>query len=544
MSFKLFYPKRTVLLMADDALYIYSASSKGAVLVETVPWDIEGFSENVARVLAKDCKGNPVLILNDMVEQHYRKERVLKRGVSIMDRKAFLERKLHVAYPSYPVKAALKLNEKIKEKDKAKQADNYIFAAVPDSHQFSSTIKSAKKSLASIASFCLLPVESTDMVKTLSDKCNRKKAAKNSWAIFIGQHKHEGLRQIVVKDGDLALTRMTPVSDMDEDTEKWASEVHQELLATMSYISRFGYSSEDSLTVMIIADASAGDVLAASLNDYNLYTMTAAEAAKMLSIPFYKGMDDRYADALHVMWAASKTKFILPMRATEVDKVSTPRRVAMFISLAMGLGCGVLGYMIYEAYEEITAVQEDIDNKNRRLTQLKLQYQKEVKRKEAMGFDVVLVQSSIEIYDELELKAINPLEIYNAIGLALGRDLRIDRISITREIPALDTRASTGSVVRGFGQQNLSGNLLVSSMQMTFPSTSNVDRGNQEVNSLAERAQRLLPDYNVAVTKRLKDYEYVEEIIVESGDLDRRNIEQDFVAEIRITKPLEEDGDD
>ena len=40
-------PNRTVLLVSDDALYIYSTSSKDVKLVETVPWDAQNFVENV-----------------------------------------------------------------------------------------------------------------------------------------------------------------------------------------------------------------------------------------------------------------------------------------------------------------------------------------------------------------------------------------------------------------------------------------------------------------------------------------------------------------
>jgi hypothetical protein len=49
----------------------------------------------------------------------------------------------------------------------------------------------------------------------------------------------------------------------------------------------------------------------------------------------------------------------------------------------------------------------------------------------------------------------------------------------------------------------------------------------------------LLKDHKVEITKRLKDYEYVEEMVVETGDLERKDATQDFVAEITIKGPPE-----
>ena len=163
MSVSLLVPHRTVMLVADEAVYVYDSSARGVRLVETVLWSTENFEQNLAGILKKDCSGRPVLILNDMVEQHYRKEKVLKAGVSIMDRSGMLRRKLNMAFPSYPVKAALPLKEKIVKDDKRGRADIYIFAAVPETRQFLGALGAINRSLVPVSGFCLLPVESSAM---------------------------------------------------------------------------------------------------------------------------------------------------------------------------------------------------------------------------------------------------------------------------------------------------------------------------------------------------------------------------------------------
>ncbi|MBP7721748.1 MAG: hypothetical protein KA155_04335 [Alphaproteobacteria bacterium] len=532
MSLSFLAPNRTVMLVSDEAAYIYSTSARGVRLVETVPWEAENFEGNVAGILKKDCGNKPVLILNDMVEQHYRKEKVLKAGVSVMDKSGMLRRKLNVAFPNYPVKAAYPLKEKPPKSERKIPADIYIFAAVPDTKQLALTIGATSKSLVPVSGFCLLPVESSDMVQTLSAKLTKKGEPKCRWVLFIGQHKNGSLRQIVTKNGELALTRMTPIVESDNDVEAWANEVHQEFKATMSYLTRFGFQSEDGLHVIVMANESAGEAIEAKIEEPCKYTaLTSSEAARVLNVALGSQDDFRYADPLHAAWVGRKAKFILPMRAAQIDNVSKPRKTAMAASVVLILGLGVLGYQMLSQIASMATLSGDIDESRSRLSMLSVQYEKEVQRKEELGFDVRLVQSSIAVQDALEKVNIKPLSLFQNIGRALGRDLRFDRVIMTRPADNL-----VNSLIDAATPQT-SPPVFEVTLQMTYPSTTNIDKGNKEVNDLKGRLQSLLPDHTVEVTKLLKDYEYVEEIVVETGDLEKKDVSQDFVAEIKIKGP-------
>lgn len=531
MTASFLIPNRTVLLVTDEALYIYSTGSRGVRLVETVPWEAENFEQNVATVISRDCNRRPVLILNDMVEQHYRKERVMRGGIGVMDRAGMLKRKLNVAFPSYPVKAAFPLKEKIPKTEQSSAADIYIFAAIPSSNQFLKTIAATRESLASVAGFSLLPVESSDMIKALSAKISKAKKGGSRWTVFIGHHKNGGLRQIVTKNGELALTRMTPISESEGNVENWAQEVHQEFKATMSYLSRFGYQAEDGLDVIIITNPTAGEALEKLIEENcNFVALTVSEAARMLNLSVGRQEDARYADPLHVAWAGRKNKFILPMKAAQIEQVSRPRQAAMAASVLLFFGLAFLSYQLFNYFQALSSLHGDISTGTERQAQLNVQYQKEVQRKEELGFDVRLVQSSIVVYDDLQENQIRSLGLFNGIGTALGKDLRIDKIKVNRP---------DATIVNALFNQveQTSPPLFAASMQMTYPSTTNIDKGNQEVKDLRGRLESLLPDHKVEVTKFLKDYEYVEEIVVETGDLETENVQQDFVAEILIQGP-------
>jgi hypothetical protein len=542
MSLSFLSRNRTVLLICDEALFIYSASNTGVELVGSIEWENADFEKVVVDTITKKCGRKPVLILNDMVEQHYRKEKVVKVGAGLGDKASMVKRKLNVAFPNYPVRAAFPLKEKIKKSEGQLAADIYIFAAVPNSTQFNQTMSVTSKSLASVAGFCLLPVESSDMLKALSEKLSKsKKGGSAKWCVFIGQHRNGGLRQIVTKNGEIALTRMTPVADVNESAQKWAAEVHQEYKSTMSYLARFGFVPEDSLDVIVISNSDAGDMLNTMVgeSDVRLHTMTPAEAAQLLNIRLGRQDNAHFADTLHVAWGAKKGSFILPMRATKVDEVSKPRQVAMLASVLLGLSGAYLAYEALANYEAYATVIDDLEQAKKRKAQLDIQYQKELAKKEKLGFNVKLVQASIRVRDKIESENIQTLDFFAGIGRALGKDLRIDSL----DLQALE-RPKSKSAVRSYGAVNKEDKeqpLYETRVQMTYPSTTDIDKGNQEVQSLGRRLSRILDGYDVEVTKLLKDYEYTEGLVVEAGDLDKTDLNQDFLAEITIRGPMKKE---
>ncbi|MCK6418414.1 MAG: hypothetical protein L6Q57_05685 [Alphaproteobacteria bacterium] len=526
----LFSSNRTVLLIADEALYIYTAAARAVRLVETVPWDAPNFEKNVAGIIVRDCGPNPLLIVNDMVEQHYRKERVVRTGVSFMDRSSIIRRKLNVAFPNYPVRAAFPLKEKITKGENRLAADIYIFAAVPETKQFNQTIQAAKLSLRSISAFCLLPVESSDLVKALSDKTGKKRDGKSKWAFFMGQHRNGGLRQIVTKDGELALTRMTPILESDEDPAAWAQDVHQEFKATMSYLARFGYQDEDGLNVTLIANPEAGAALESLIEEQCHFTsLTSVQAAKLLGISVGIQDDLRYADTLHVAWMNKKSKFILPMTAVSIDAVSRPRQAAMAASVLLTGGMLFLGYQLYDSMQSLGTVMSDIDSAESKISQLDVQYQLEVKKKEELGFDITLVQSSIAVKKQLNEQNIKLLPMFYGIGQALGKEGKVAGITVKQiEKSAVTATAATDD------PNAPKPPTFEAILQMIYPSTTDVKLGNKEVQDLGQRLTKFLPGYEVEVTKLLKDFEYSVGVDVQSGQTKQQENNQDFVAEIRV----------
>ncbi len=533
MSVSFLSPNRTVLLVSDDALYIYTSGAGGVRLISSVPWGADDFEPDVARILVKDCKKRPVLILNDMVEQHYRKERVIKKGVGLLDRSSMLERKLQFAFPNYPVRAAMPLKEKIKKSETVAAADVYIFAAIPNSEQFKKTLAAVNKSFVSISSVCLLPVESADLVKTLSDKLEADKPIKSKWAIFVSQHQSGGLRQIVTKDGEIALTRMTPMASMQDRPEEWASEVQTEFSATMSYVSRFGYQPEDGINVIIVGDALASRSFQSLIEEnYDCYALTPEEAAKKLGVSLGRQDPEGQGNFLHIAWAGRKSKFTLPLKAPLINRVSQPRKVAMAASFLLFCSFAFYIFQVFSSLVKISTDSTDLEDKKAKYSQVQLQLDKEIERKNELGIDIKLVQSSIKVHDVLESKRINALNLFKQVGKALGKDLRIDFIEVTTVKPQ--------QTLPGFevfpieGEQEKKPVVYQANMRMSFPTTADLDQGNLEIQGLHDRLAEYMPGDDVDIVKSLGDYGYANEIEVSTGTTEKEDVQQDFIAEIQV----------
>lgn len=527
MSVPFLSPSKTVMMISDEFISLYSVGARSAKLIEIFSWNTENFLSSVSKALSKVSGGGSVLIVNDMVEQHYRKERVMKAGVNVLDRSAIIKRKLNAAFPSYPVRAAYALKEKAPQAaDKKGASDIYIFAAVADSDQLKKTSDVLRFSSCGVSGFCLLPVEASSMVSALSAKLTRKGVQKPVWSVFIGQHRNGNLRQVVTKNGELALTRMSPIMDRDDNPEAWASELYQEFKSTMGYLTRFGYEPTDGLDVMIIANPGAGEVLSGMVEEEcALHILSAGEAAETLGLSIGRQDNGRYADSLHVSWIARKSKLLLPMDVPQIEAAAKPRKFAKYTAAVLVCGLAFLGYQTFSSASALHEKSKNIQQAQADKAKLTSEYEAEVQKLNALGFDVQLVQSSILITQALEKQKIDVLALVHSLGKGLGKDLRVDSVDLQRFKPL-----GVAAVV----DQNKPQPLYEARLKMTYPPDADVDKGNQEVADLSARIQAVMPNAEVRVAKALKDYAYTEGLVVKAGDLEKENLQQDFIAEIVI----------
>ncbi|MCB9988865.1 MAG: hypothetical protein H6868_05970 [Rhodospirillales bacterium] len=537
MSLSILSPSRCVLLVSDEVLSIYDVTARTVKLVDTVSWDTEGVESAVADIIRKECKGKPVLILNDMTDQHFKGGQKLPK-VGVLDKQNVLRRKLQVAFPNYPIRAALPMKPPRSSKapgGASAYKNLYLFAAVPLSAPIAKTMKAVRESLASIAGLYMLPVEASDMVKSLSEKVAEKKRPPSTWTIFIGQHQNGALRQVIIRDGQLAMTRMTPVIDTDTDHEQWAQEVFQEFKATVSYLSRFGFSSNDSTDVIVVSHPQAGELLEEKIDipcQFRSYTVT--QAASILGMKIGTQASVRYADPLHVAWAGRKNRFIMPLFSPDLERVHKARQGAMLLSLLLLGGACYLGWQLWNYSGSVLSARQEIRSQREKLVQAEQDYNAEKKRMADLGVDVELIRGTVEAYDSFEAQRIKVLPVIKGVVQALGPELRLDSFLIKAVPPKTNVMEFVDSRVRGQTGGADGKQAFEASLKLSFPRMIDPEKGVEEVNELRDRLQEKLPAYEVVVERNLIGLDYSAQFSGSAGVKAEDIAKEDYVAEIQI----------
>jgi hypothetical protein len=513
--------------MSDDGLQIYFAGKFGVKYLDSIPWETDQFTSAVKEIIVKKGKRQPIIILNDMVEQHYRKERV--PNVSIFDRASVIQRRLSIAFPSHKVRAALKLKHKTPE-DKKGGGAPYLFAAIPNSSAYRLTIQSVELSAAPVEGLYLLPVESSVVAKLLSLKLSKKDKQQTTWTIFAGQHHNGGLRQIVTREGELALTRMTPIVDTDVEPALWAKEVSGELNATMSYLSRFGYRETDGLRVIVIANETASEHLE-MLNNANgeFDVMTANQAASLLGVNIGGQAEGRYADPLHVAFLSKLSKFQLPMKSQALERLSTPRKLASVILLGLFIACLYFGFFAFQSLKESSSLNDRLTVAHQQRQTLEEEYKRELEIKKELGFDFALVNNSLEVFEEMQRQKMKPLPIMREIGVALGTDIHLDNLSI--KLDEVETTIEADLNDPNSVEEKQINHFMDMVLTISFPSSIEPDLGVQRINRLQQRLLNTLPpEFSVEVTRQVADLSYTGNFVAGEDEEEP----EDYIAEMVI----------
>jgi len=532
---------KCVLLMSDEGINVYDASSNRVSIVETIPWDTQDFEDGLIEIISSKCKGRSVILLNDAVEQHYRKERVPKFGA--LDRVNVIKRRLNAAFPTYPMKASLKLKEKApaKTKEDGLSGDIYLFAAVPQTENIKKVLNALKKSHASVSGLALLPIESAGIGVALSKKISRSSEKPAVWTLFVGQHKSGGLRQIVTKNGELALTRMTPISESNLDIDIWASEVSSEIKGTMSYLSRFGYDPRDGLDVIVIADNSAGATLAEKIDfDCNFSVITASEAANALGVRAGFDLEDRYAEDIHVAWLAKKGSITLPLESTLISEITTTAKAVMAAMIVLGLGCSYLAFNTFNLSRDVLKVSGDLNLAKQGLEAAKIEHASELERTKSSGYDFNVIDGTVNAYKFLELSSMKPLPVFDKIGRALGPDLNVSSmivkpIDVTTDGASVSSPAPDGSAPEVSEKPEEFEIVL----KFVFPGDLEPEKGVVIVEEIESRIKQELPGHDVEIIKQVADLSYTGNFVGEATSQEASTEKaENYEAEIKITGSL------
>ncbi len=520
MSLPIPFPgqSKNILLVGDEGIVIYNVTGGGIRFIDQLAWLTPDFEVKLVDTLKRDCPRRPIVILYDMVEQHYRKEMVPK--VSIVDKSNVIKRKVAITFPNFKMRSAMALQaSKAKGEGKGLKSSPYLFAAVPSSELISSLLRAVVASGLPISGLYLLPIEGVGLISKIVKKLPNHKQ-KSRWTLFMGQHGSGSLRQIVTKDGELALTRMTPFSESQENTEAWAQSMFQEYKVTISYLTRLGYDAKDGIDIVMVSpDGANEDIERYFLEEtVNMFALTVNEAASLAGVKVNVEQEEEFADVLYVAWAGQTMKYTLPLPVDSFEKATRPRLVAnalLFVALA---GCGWFGYQAAINSMSYLSIRSELGQRQSDLKKEKAQYALLLDEKEKEGYDIRLYKGAFAAEEELNSYALKPFEVLKKVSYALGPVLSIDDIVIRHgendEIHFENLNAVPKGQGNNFGefnqpaQNNGEGYQLYSRMSMTFSASVPQEEAQLILTNLVRELQDRLPDYQITIAKAVRDRNY------------------------------------
>jgi len=346
-------------LLAPSTRFVLAIGNEGGLLLNLAGgriagrWQIAGHDDAALATLAAPLAAAPkcsLVVVGDLLEQSYRKEAVPR--LNRFDRAKVLKRRLERAFPGTPLKVALKLADDPEEP----RSQNFLLVGVPPAADWDRWLGFLRSLENPVLALTLLPIEAAGMVTRLVRALMPAGRQPHSWAILISRQRTGGFRQIVVDQGELVLTRLTPSLAADAGPAGVAAEIRQELQATLGYMTRLGYRAGSSLDIVVLGD----DELRARLDDGGplpgqLAVVTAAEAAAILGVGAPGRADDVDGALLAAVWVGARRWPTLQLLPSDL-RVRKAQRQALRWATA-GLTASALGLISYSTLSAVSALE-------------------------------------------------------------------------------------------------------------------------------------------------------------------------------------------
>lgn len=483
--------KKRVILLGNDGAVLFGPGMGGGIEREaSIAWSAADFTTQLAAALSRRNTGSPVVVLFDGADQAYRKEEGIPK-LSAFDRPRFIQRKLDQAFPNYPVRASFPVPG-----PKGTQP-SYLFAAVPETENIDKVSEALLEAGVPIAGFGLLPLESAGLVTALSDKLFSPRMRKSRWAVLVSQHENGGLHQVVVKDGKLALTRMTPASG--QSGAGWVDDVADEFKATLTYIARFGYTAEDGLDVIIICGDAEKELFDQKQMPVSSFRCIKAGDALTAVGARGRGLGDaNYGDVVHAAWAGKKSSLTAPIEVKSLQAILKPRQVMGYA--AMGL-CGSLVLLVgllAATYAQILPIESDIADNLTKKSRYSAELAEQEKLIAALPIQPIIVRQTLAVDETLATSTVKVGPVLTLLKKVLPNDIVMQQLSLNH-----DPQGAMDAPGAKPGQAKLPADphgLLTIVMKFGISGNTTLEERVARAEHLANALRGAFPKYNVEIT--------------------------------------------
>ena len=460
-------------------------------------WFISDFSDESLDIFAAathEHRRVPLTILIDMLEQSYRRETI--PPVNMLDRPKVLNRRLGIAFPSYDIKAALSLDEVVGQRGDLA----YLFVALPTSPEIETWISFIHGLDNPISSLGLLPLESSSLAAALGKAQADEQNPPADWTLLISRERTGGIRQIVVRRGKLAITRLTPPPPGKISPADLAMAISQEMTSTLTYLTRLGYTAGDRLDMIVIGPEEMRQTLEAQQTPGRRTTLfTPSEAARRLNLADFDDSPDAYGDLLHIAWTAAKRKPALEM----AGHVLGQRRVQLvaarkWVTGGLAAAAVVLGVFSATLTLDMLDIRQAIDDAQNTQTRLERLVEDLTMRIETYPDRPKLMNSVLAHHDKLTLQSTVPVPVLAGISDSLGPSIRLKNLLwVAEDVRSAKKSRSQSAAVQGKVKKPG----FAVDLAVDLSAFGDADRAIAETNALAERLRERFAASEVVIVR-------------------------------------------
>jgi len=420
---------KRILMIGNEGVVLFGPSPMGGIERETaISWEVPNFNQQLVAALIKQNIRKPVLMLFDGSDNTFRKETNLPK-LNPFDRKKYIKRKLDQAFSSYPFRTFIDVTSD--EEKKEKKPISYLFVAITDLDKINKVTECLLEAGVHISGLGILSIEAEGLIKLLAEKLFGKEK-RSRWAILAGQHEGGGLRQVIIKDGRMAFTRITPTSEAGVQGESWANEFINEYKATETYLSRLAFKPEEGLDVIVVCGAEEKKIFESKnfVPGNNFKCVTADEALKQIGFKRNLIGSVNFADSLYAAWCNKKSSLSVPVSLPSIDNIKWPRRVASVFGVLTFLGILGMAYYSYTTFDQYILVGEDIDRQQGQKRLLTIEYDEEAKVFKQFPVTIEVVRGTLAVNSFLNDNVFKITPTLNVLRSVLPRDIKLESLKV------------------------------------------------------------------------------------------------------------------
>lgn len=496
----LFRPRleRFVLLIGDSGA-ILARITGGSVVSQHISSGTA--EENIAEIsrLLIQAPSVPVVVLFDVLAQAYRRDQI--PVVNFLDRAKIVARRLETLFPGTEFRGGLRLGAS----PGGARSVEYLFGSVTQTLEINSWRKFLDLAANPLDGARLLPVESTSLLERLIAHVSKETGQVSQWHMLMSQHRTGGFRQIVVRKGQLVMTRMTPGAQDLSAPQEIASLLQREIAATIDYITRLGFDRAEGLDAVFIGrEDICAAMRGAQLPVRRLSALNPAQAEAIAKLSGTLDSSGHYSDLLHATWGGGawlSRMPVLPEEKRQKRLIEVGQRWGARLAIAASLAGLIYGAALSV---EIKYLQEELSSVEALNAKAQQSYDAQITNLDSGPVAAEWMRNVIDVHYQLDLMHLDVSSSLTTLDGALGEGQKLRSITLQSLAPgeAISQRIATVEtpVAAGQAEKTAADSSIV--IVIDLDRFTDVELAVSEVESLAERLRLASPDMQVTIRRQ------------------------------------------